>query len=61
MRWQPRSRQAVLFEADTPTPPPTGERREELVRLLGALISKVITNRDRVRVRTGDEHESDHA
>lgn len=59
MRWQRRSRQAVLFEPDTPAPPPTGDRREELVRLLGALIAEVITNRD--RARTGDEHESDHA
>ena len=59
MRWQPRSRQAVLFELDAPAPPPTGDRREELVRLVGALIAEAITNRE--RARTGDEHESDHA
>ena len=59
MRWQPRSRQAVLFEPDAPAPPPTGDQRDELVRLLGALLSEVITNRD--RARRGDEHESDHA
>ena len=59
MRWQRRSRQAVLFEPDTPAPPPTGEQREELVRLLGALISEVTANRD--AARTGDAHESDHA
>lgn len=59
MRWQRRSRQAVLFEPDTPALPPTGEQRKELVRLLGALISEVIPNRD--PARAGDEHESDQA
>ena len=54
MRWQRRSRQAVLFEPDTPALRPTADQREELVRLLGALISEVITNRD--PARTGDAH-----
>ena len=62
MRKQRRTIQGRLLEPDSPALPAlatTGDQREHLVRLVGALVLEVMTNPD--PLRTGDDHESDHA
>ena len=59
MRKQRRTIQERLFEPDSPALATTGDQREHLVRLVGALVLEVMTNPD--PLRTGDDHESDHA
>lgn len=46
MRRQGRTLQGGLFEPESPTSATTGERRDRLVELLGALVLEVMTNRD---------------
>ena len=46
MRRQRRTIQGGLFKPESPTITTTGEQRDRLVELLGALVLEVMTNRD---------------
>ena len=58
MRRQRRTIQGGLFEPESPTIATTGEQRDRLVELLGALVLEVMTNRD-AQQAGGDRDASD--
>ena len=59
MRRQRRTLQGGLFEPKSPTIATTGEQRDRLVELLGALVLEVMTSRD--AQQAGGDHDASHA